>query len=322
MNIDKAGSGWSPLRQNHKIDIPAVTVGVSEGFRVIVQLFGRVDGALFHFDDSANFLLSGLFVTREREFVDMIEGPLLDPDGDKKRPVLSLPPDLLHFHVDVAVVLVKLFYGIEVLLQLDLVQPSRFVDESDHRLTASLHLLAQDSLAEMLVAFKMNPADRSLHTLVDRVNNARRPTTLVDRLDTEIHCDVGETPALIPVDDLLPRFLQIVLVDRCVESYSDFLAKLLRADAVRTVDNQFAQHLPRLHGHNHFDAVRFRLRKNSHILNHAGLVKAANVVFDRRIGIRLTNCRPDLCENHFLRHRRRTGVLHVDRTYGRCFLLR
>src|ERR1700737_4705859 len=156
MNIDQTGAGGSPLRENHKIDIPSVTVGVSDGFRVIVQLFGRVDGALFHFDDGANFLLSGLFVTREREFVDVIEGPLLDPDGDKKRPLLSLPPDLLNFHVDVAVVLVKLFYGIEVLLQLDLIQPSRFVDESDHRLAPSLHLLAKNWLAEIRVALKLN----------------------------------------------------------------------------------------------------------------------------------------------------------------------
>ena len=244
-------------------------------------MFGRVDFALFHFDDLTNFFLSRLLVTGEGEFVDVIERPLLDADSDEERPFLSLASGFLHFHVDVAVVLIKLFDAIEVLLQLDLVQSSGFVDERDHRLAFGLHLLAQDALAEMLVPFKTNAAHRTLHALGNRVNDARRPTALVNRLDPEVHSNIGETLTLISIDDFLPRFLQIVLVDRCVEFHSDFLAKFLRADAVRTVDHQFPQHLPRLHCHNHFDAVTFRLCKNAHVLDRTGLVKAANVVFDR-----------------------------------------
>src|SRR5712675_274949 len=100
-------------------------------------------------------------------------------------------------------ILVKFLDAIEVLLQLDFVQASRFIDESDHRLAFSLHLLAQDFVAEMFVPLKTDSTDGSLHTLGDCVNNACRPAALVNRFNPEIDVNVGETLALIPVDALL-----------------------------------------------------------------------------------------------------------------------
>ena len=72
MDVDQAGPGRSPLRQNHKIDISPAAVGIRDRFRIVVQLFGRVDGALFYFDDLTNFLHGRFFVTGERQFVDVI----------------------------------------------------------------------------------------------------------------------------------------------------------------------------------------------------------------------------------------------------------
>ena len=89
----------------------------------------------------------------------------------------------------------------------------------------------------MLVAFKTDSFDRAPHAFVDRVNDARRPASLVDRLDPEIHGNVGETFALIPVDDLLARFLKIIFIDRRVQFHSDFLAKLLRTYPLGAVNN-------------------------------------------------------------------------------------
>ena len=174
----------------------------------------------------------------------------------------------------------------------------------------------------MLVALEADPSHRSLHALIHRINHARRATALVDRLDPEIHCDIRETFALITIDNFLPRFLQIVFVHRCVELHANLLAKLLCFHAVRTIDNQFAQHLPGLHGHDHLHAVALRLCENAHVLNGPRLVKIANVVFDRRIRIRLTDRCPDLRQNRFLRHCRRAGILHFDRAYDRWSLLR
>ena len=174
----------------------------------------------------------------------------------------------------------------------------------------------------MFVTFEVDSSHRSLHALSHRINHARRATALVDRLDPEIHCDIRETFALITIDNFLPRFLQIVFVHRCVELHANLLAKLLCFHTVRTIDNQFAQHLPGLHGHDHLHAVALRLCENAHVLNGPRLVKIANVVFDRRIRIRLTDRCPDLRQNRFLRHCRRAGILHFDRAYDRWSLLR
>ena len=174
----------------------------------------------------------------------------------------------------------------------------------------------------MFVTFEVDSSHRSLHALSHRINHARRATALVDRLDPEIYCDVGETFALISVDDFLPRLLQIVFIHRYVELDPDLLAQLLGAHATCAVDDEFAHDLPGLHGYDHFHAVILRLRKNAHVLDRAGLVKVANIVFDRRIRIRLPDRCPHLRANRFFRNRRRTGILHLDRLYGRWSLLR
>ena len=104
-------------------------------------------------------------------------------------------------------VLVKLFDAIEILLQLHLVQSARFIQERDQRLATGLHLLAQNSLAEMLVALEVNPAHRSFHTLIHRINDSSRTSAFINRLDPKIDRDIGEPLALISVDDFLPRLL-------------------------------------------------------------------------------------------------------------------
>ena len=66
----------------------------------------------------------------------------------------------------------------------------------------------------MLVALEVDATDRAFRAFLDRINHPRRPFALVDRLDSKIDRDIGEPLALINVDDFLPRFLELVFVDR------------------------------------------------------------------------------------------------------------
>ena len=88
-----------------------------------MQLFGRRDRALFHFDDLADPVFACFLVTRETQFVDVILSPLLDPDRNHERAVFdSFAAGFAHLGVDVAVVLVIFFDAIEVLLQLHFIE--------------------------------------------------------------------------------------------------------------------------------------------------------------------------------------------------------
>ena len=92
----------------------------------------------------------------------VIQRSLDDGDGNNDRAAWPFLADVFHFHVDIAVVLVKLLHAVEVLLKLDFIQPAGFIKEGDHGFAARLHLLAQNLGAEVRVALELNAADRAL----------------------------------------------------------------------------------------------------------------------------------------------------------------
>ena len=49
MHIDPGRPGRRAFRQNHKIDITAAAVRIGHCFRIIAQLFRRINAALLHF---------------------------------------------------------------------------------------------------------------------------------------------------------------------------------------------------------------------------------------------------------------------------------
>src|SRR5581483_4025471 len=93
-NIDQSVSGRTALGQNDEIDIATGAIIVRNRFRVIVQLFGRVDATLLHSDDFPDFLFRGHLVAGERHSIDVIKSSFLNSDGNYERTaMLALAAD-------------------------------------------------------------------------------------------------------------------------------------------------------------------------------------------------------------------------------------
>jgi hypothetical protein len=130
----------------------------------------------------------------------------------------------------------------------------------------------------MRVSFEVNHAHCASHSLGDSVNNARCPAFLVNWLDSKLHADVGESAPLIDFDDLLPGLLQLLFVNRLVQSQFDFFTQSLRFYAFGSVNNDFAQDRTRLDGNDDLYPIALRLSINTNVLNRASLVECRNIV--------------------------------------------
>src|SRR5262249_35078097 len=152
-------------------------------------------------------------------------------DSNDHRTLLgALPVGSLYFHIDVAVVLVKLAEFVHVLFQLDLIETAGFIHEINWRPAARLHLFAQDFLSEVGVSLEPNLLHRSSDAFVDCENNACCATLFINRIDTKLNANVSESTSLIYVDDFLTRFFQLLFVNRVVEWQFDFFPQSLRLD--------------------------------------------------------------------------------------------
>src|SRR6266436_7626803 len=115
-------------------------------------------------------------------------------DSNDHRTLLSaFPAGGLYFHIDVAVVLVKLAEFVHVLFQLDLIQTSGFIHEINWRPAARLHLFAQDFLAEVGVSLEPNLLHRSSDAFIDCENNARCAALFINRINTKLNANVSES---------------------------------------------------------------------------------------------------------------------------------
>ena len=213
----------------------------------------------------------------------MVLRPLGHRNGDDNWTVRAFFAHVLHLHVDITVVLVKLLNAIEILRQLRLVQSPRFIQERDHCFAARLHLFAQDGIAEMSVPFEKNTSHRALSTFIYCVDDARRPAPLVNRVDPKLYGHVVEATPLIRIDDILTPFLQLFLIDRRIDFEGDLFPQPFRVDRLGSVDFNLAHDRTCLHRHDDLNAVAFRLGKNSDIPNCASRIELPDVLFHHRI---------------------------------------
>ena len=133
----------------------------------------------------------------------------------------------------------------------------------------------------------------------------------IDRINTKLDADVGESFSLIDLDDFLARVFQFLFVNRLVEFHFDFLAQPFRADMFGARDFDLANNRPRLHGDNDFDAVAFRLSKDSDVSNVIGFVQRLDVLLHDLVRLRLANFCAHLRQNAFFADCRWACVLHV-----------
>ena len=227
-------------------------------------------------------------------------------------PRAPLAPDFLDLDVDVAVVLVPFPDGVDVLLQLRLIEPAGFVDERIKRLALGLHLLAQNAIAELRVPFETDGADRALRALANRENHARRAACFVG-IDPVFDVNIGEALPLISLDDFLARLLQFILAQRTVDLERDRFSQFLGADPLGALDLDLVHERASLEHHHHLHALAFRLSKDADVLHLAGFVERLDVLFDQRFGIGLAGLGANLREHFFFRDRLRPDVLHFDR---------
>ena len=141
--IDHAGSGGSSLRNQIDIDITAGAVAIDDRLGVILQSLGAIDRALPHFDERAQGGFFRCHLALEGHFADVILQAFVHHDHQAHPFRDPLLPHFRDRDVNVAVVLVKLADAVEVLLQLRLVEPPRFVEEGDRGLRLRLHLMTQ-----------------------------------------------------------------------------------------------------------------------------------------------------------------------------------
>src|SRR4029077_6687103 len=230
----------------------------------------------------------------------------------------AVPADIFDFHVDVAVVLVKLAQFVQVLFQLYHIQAPRFIHEVNGRPPARFHLFAQYLFTKVGISFEMDLAYRSFRPFVNGENNTRCAALLVNWINAKLHADIIESVPLINVDDFLARFLQLLFADRLVESHFDFFAQPFCFDPFGSGNFDLANDRPRLHRHDHLHAIAFRLSKNANVLNGASLIERFDILFDHLVGIGLANLSAHVRQNPFLADRFGPCVLHLDGTdHGR-----
>ena len=172
VHVDPAFTRRNAGRRDLQVHIAAATVRVRDFFRVLTNLFRRINAALFHFQEGTDFCFGRRLRAGDANLADVINRPFLDHNHDRHLAFRAFAPDFLHLRVDVAVVLVIFFHRVHVLLELGLVEPAGFIDEGIEGLALRLHLLAQNLVRKFRVAFETNPADRALGSLRDRVNDA------------------------------------------------------------------------------------------------------------------------------------------------------
>ena len=251
----------------------------------------------------------------EGQLADAVLSPFDDMDDESHA---LLGAFLAHFRdgdIDVALVLVKLAHTIEILLQLGLIEPAGFVEERDEGLGLCLHLAAEDAIAKFHVAFEGNRAHRTLLAFVDGVNCARRAPAFIRRY-LQLHVDAGEAFALIKIDDVLAAFLQFLRVARRGDPELDFVAQRPGFEALGAIDLDLGHQRPRGEDDLHMDAVAPWFAKDADVLNLAGIVERADVVFHRRLGIRGADFRPHVGEDAILGHGLGADVANVDRGDG------
>ena len=185
-------------------------------------------------------------------------------DGDGERALgAPFPAHIFDFHIDESVVLIPFADAIQILLQLGLIEPTGFIKERNDCFAFRFHLLTQPPVAEMRVALEPDLGYRAFGPFVNGENNPRSPAPLVNWIDTELHVYISEAVRLIHFYDLLARFLQLLFIDRMVESQFDFLAQSLRFNAFSSIDYNLAHDRTRLHLDDHFDAIAFRLGEDT-----------------------------------------------------------
>ena len=218
----------------------------------------------------------------EDQLADVILNAFVDYDNQAHPFFDALLSHLGNGDIDIAVVLVKLADAVEILLQLRLIQPAGLVEEGDGRYRLGFHLVPQDAIAEFGVALELNRADRALFAFVDRVNGAGRAAAFI-RHELQLHVDVGESFALVKVDDVLARLPRAF--PRQSGDGTRNLIWLRTLLALKLVAPSISiSVISRPGGKNNLDAdtVADRFAKDADVLDFAGVVKRPDIVFHRR----------------------------------------
>ena len=92
----------------------------------------------------------------------------------------------------------------------------------------------------------MDPAYRALYSFVNRVDDTRSSTFLVDGIDSILYIDVRESLGLIALDNFLARFLHLFFVHRLIDLQGYVLANLFRIDSLSAIDLDLAHNGTRL----------------------------------------------------------------------------
>ena len=208
-------------------------------------------------------------------------------------------------------VLIILADLVQVLFQLDLIQPAGFIHEVDERFATSFHLFPQHLLAGVRVPLKTDLAHGSLGAFIYVENDARGAAFLINWIDAKIYAYIGKSSRLINFDDFLARLFQLLFINSLIEFHFDFFAQPGRFDPFGAGDFDLVHDRPRLNCNDDLDAVAFGLSKNPNISNIASLVQRLDVLLHHFIRIRLANFRTHLSQNAFLAEGRRPGVLHI-----------
>src|SRR5688572_25116560 len=82
MHVDSPLARGNPLRLNLQIDVTAAAVGISQLLRILANLLGRVNAALLHLEERANFLLRGHLFPGDGDLADVILRPLFEHHYD------------------------------------------------------------------------------------------------------------------------------------------------------------------------------------------------------------------------------------------------
>ena len=192
-----------------------------------------------------------------------------------------------------------------------MIKPAGFIEERDEGLRLRLHLLPERAVAESGVAFKADRAHRAFLAFVNRVSRARRAAAFIRR-HLQLHVHAGETFALVEINDVLAAFLKFLRVRGRRDPELDFISQCLGFKTLRAIDLDLGHQRPGGEDDLHMDAVALGLAEDADVLDFSGVVKCANVVFHRRLGIGRADFGPHVGKHAILGNGLGADVAHVD----------
>ena len=221
--------------------------------------------------------------------------------------------------LDVAMVLIKFTEAIEILLQLLIIEPSRFIEDRDERLGLCLHLVAQRTFAEVGVALEPHRTDRAFLAFGDGVNGACGSACLI-YLKSELDVHTGKTLSLVEIDDVLASFFQRLFFRGTRHLELDVSTDLFRLNTFGAIDLDFRHEHPGSDNHHYLHSICLRFPVHAHVLDRARLVKVSDIIFDCRFRIRRSHSRAQVGENPLAAHSFGSDVLNLDRLDDGTFL--